>query len=148
MIARITTHLPCTEDELWARLAQPRSLQYVAAPILGFRAEHPGAFEQPWEVGRSYTLKLYLLNVIPLGRHVIELEQLDREANTIVSRERGLMAPVWNHRITFEQSAPGEVRYTDEIEIKAGLLTPVVWLFAQFFYRHRQRRWKRLLLGA
>jgi len=37
------------------------------------------------------------------------------------------------------------VSYTDEIEIQAGWLTPGIWLFAQLFYRHRQRRWKALL---
>jgi len=38
--------------------------------------------------------------------------------------------------------ARGKVSYTDEIEIQAGWLTPVIWLFAHIFYRHRQRRWK------
>jgi len=40
---------------------------------------------------------------------------------------------------------PGSVEYSDEIEIRAGLLTPVIWAFAHGFYRHRQRRWRVLL---
>jgi len=36
-------------------------------------------------------------------------------------------------------------RYTDHVDISAGLLTPGVWLFASLFYRARQQRWKRLL---
>jgi hypothetical protein len=31
---------------------------------------------------------------------------------------------------------------SDEIEIEAGWLTFFVWLFAQWFYRHRQRKWR------
>lgn len=34
--ARISTHLHCTEDELWQKIIDPRSLQFVASPILRF----------------------------------------------------------------------------------------------------------------
>ena len=39
----------------------------------------------------------------------------------------------------------GRTRYTDSVEVRAGLLTPLVWAFATAFYRHRQRRWRRLV---
>jgi hypothetical protein len=38
----------------------------------------------------------------------------------------------------------GRCRYSDEIEVRAGALPPLVWLYAQLFYRYRQRRWRRL----
>lgn len=50
-----------------------------------------------------------------------------------------------NYNIWFREVEGGKVSYTDEIEIQAGWLTPVIWLFAHVFYRHRQRRWKALL---
>ena len=53
--------------------------------------------------------------------------------------------PVWNHTIRFRPLENGKLHCTDEIEIQAGLLTGVVWAFAHVFYRHRQRRWRRLL---
>jgi hypothetical protein len=105
----------------------------------------PGFLAGEWEVGRDYPLRLYLLGFVPLGRHVIRLERIDRDQNRISSRERGLLAPVWNHEIAFHAVLPGVVSYTDEIEIRAGLLTPFIWAFAWVFYRHRQRRWKLLL---
>jgi hypothetical protein len=40
----------------------------------------------------------------------------------------------------------GTCRYSDEIEIDAGLLTPLVWLFARVFYGHRQRRWQKVAM--
>jgi hypothetical protein len=40
-----------------------------------------------------------------------------------------------------ERSASSSVR----IEIACGFLTLPVWAFAWLFYRHRQRRWKKLL---
>lgn len=148
MLARISTQLACTENELWEHIGRPSSLQFVASPLVTFVPLEPGVLDSEWEVGRDYPLKLYLFNFIPLGLHTIQLVKIDRNQNIISSRERGLLAPVWNHNISFEEIQPGLVRYADEIEIQAGLLTPFVWFFAQIFYRHRQHRWKALLKKA
>jgi hypothetical protein len=32
--------------------------------------------------------------------------------------------------------------YSDVIDIDAGALTVLVWAWASWFYRHRQRRWR------
>jgi len=145
MIARIRTILPCTESELWQKISQPRSLQYVASPILVFVPARGDELTSEWQIGRVYRLKLYFLKLIPLGWHTIRLVKMDKKANTISSRESGLLAQVWNHNISFREVGPGKVSYTDEIEIQAGCLTPAIWLFAHLFYRHRQGRWKVLL---
>ncbi|SFR63588.1 hypothetical protein SAMN05216203_2021 [Marinobacter daqiaonensis] len=148
MIARISTHFACTESELWQQITKPESLQYVAWPILTFSPIEPGAFDSEWELGRDYPLKLYFLKFIPLGRHTIQLVKIDTEENIIWSRERGLLAPVWNHKISFQETKPGLVSYSDEVEIRAGFLTLLIWVFAHGFYRYRQQRWKRLLKNS
>ncbi len=145
MIARIRTILPCTESQLWQKISQPTSLQYVASPILGFVPARGDELTGQWRVGCTYRLKLYFLKLIPLGWHTIRLLKMDKKTNTISSQESGLLAQVWNHNISFREVASGKVSYTDEIEIQAGWLTPAIWLFAHLFYRHRQRRWKVLL---
>ncbi|MCK5223235.1 hypothetical protein KAR04_00570 [Candidatus Calescamantes bacterium] len=61
--------------------------------------------------------------------------------------ETGKIAKVWNHTIIIEKDTDGNARYTDIVEIKAGVVTFFVYLFAQLFYRHRQRKWKNLLKG-
>lgn len=145
MIARISTRLACSEGELWHKITEPKSLQFVTSPLLRFVPVQQDGLAGEWQVGVPYPLKLYFLNVIPLGRHTILLMRIDKETNTIVSQESGQLARVWNHTISFREIAPGIVSYTDEIEIRAGWLTPAIWLFAQLFYRYRQRRWKVLL---
>lgn len=145
MIASISSHFPCNETELWQKIIEPRSLQFVAAPLLTFVPVEAGGLEGEWQVGRDYPLQLYFLNFIPLGRHSIRLVTIDRSTNTILSEERGSLARVWNHRMHFQQVAPGKLVYEDEIEIRAGVLTPLIWTFAHLFYRHRQWRWKVLL---
>lgn len=145
MIARISTYFNCTEEQLWKRIIEPKSLQFVASPILDFTPLIKGELDGDWVVGRTYDLKLRFLNILPLGHHRIRLVTIDRGSNTIESNESGLLAPVWNHTIRFRQVEEGRLRYTDEIEIQAGWLTAAIWVFAQVFYRHRQKRWKILL---
>jgi hypothetical protein len=144
MIARIHTILPCTERELWQKISHPKSLQYMASPILRFVPARGDELTGEWQIGRAYRLKLYFLKLIPLGWHTIRLLKMDKDTNTISSRENGLLARIWNHNISFREAGPGKVSYADEIEIQAGWLTPTIWLFAHL-YRHRQRRWKMLL---
>jgi hypothetical protein len=50
----------------------------------------------------------------------------------------------WDHAISIGEAPNGQTRYRDDIEVEAGLLTPIVWLFALCFYSHRQRRWRRV----
>ncbi len=145
MIARISTHFTCSEAELWKKIEKPKSLEFVSSPVLKFIPTESDAFNESWKINRDYHLKLFLFGLIPLGRHCIRLVKVDKRSNRIESREKGRLARVWNHTITFHQSGDRKVQYTDEIEIKAGILTPVIFVFAHLFYRHRQRRWKTLL---
>ena len=75
--------------------------------------------------------------------HVVRVAEAERE---IFTNERGGPGRSWNHRIEITPVAgdAGRCRYSDEIEVRAGALTPLVWLYAQLFYRYRQRRWRRL----
>ena len=145
MIARISTYFDCTAEKLWEKIIEPKSLQFVASPILSFQPLVKGELDGEWIVGKTYELKLRFLNILPLGRHRIQIVTIDRKSNTIVSDESGTLAPVWKHTIRFGQGEESKLSYTDEIEIKAGLLTMAVWLFAHLFYRHRQKRWRKLL---
>jgi hypothetical protein len=120
-------------------------LQYVASPILSFHPIVGDDFGTEWVTDKTYELKLRFLKIIPLGSHQIKVIKIDRKSNTLVTNESGSLSPVWNHTVTFSQIGQRKLRYTDEIEIGAGMLTAAVWLFAHLFYRHRQRRWKRLL---
>jgi hypothetical protein len=145
MLARISTILDCTEKQFWDRIIKPESLRFVAAPLLRFEPLVAGELAGEWIVDKTYVVRLSFLGFLPLGQHRIKIVTIDRGTNTIESQESGSLARVWNHTMRFHPSGAGQLRYTDEIEIKAGLLTIFVWAFAHLFYRHRQRRWKELL---
>ena len=145
MLARISTVLECTDKQFWDMIIKPKSLQFVAAPLLHFEPLVAGELDGEWVVGKTYTVRLLFLGFLPLGRHRIKIVAIDKATNTIESQENGSLARVWNHTMRFHPFGAGQLRYTDEIEIQAGLLTPFIWAFAHLYYRYRQRRWKELL---
>jgi hypothetical protein len=143
--ATISTLMRADVDRMWTELVKTESLVRVSAPILSFAPQDGKPLPTTWEVGGTYPVKLSAFRFLPLGRHVIEIEVLDAQAREIFTREHGVLARTWNHRIRLGAQSGPTFEYTDQIDIRAGLLTPLIWLFAQLFYRHRQHRWKVLL---
>ncbi|HPQ45424.1 MAG TPA: hypothetical protein PKZ42_14480 [Syntrophales bacterium] len=145
MRARISTIIKTNEDRIWDELQKVSSLLYVASPILQFKPQKDHPLPERWTIGKEYKLRLSLLGIIPLGDHFITLVALDRKERTIISNEHGTLTNAWNHTIRLEAIDDQTTEYTDEIDIHAGILTCSIWLFSYVFYKHRQRRWKKLL---
>lgn len=147
MRVTVSTLMPTDVDRMWVELLKTESLTRVSAPILYFTPQGGWRVPTTWEAGGTYPLRLSAFRVLPLGRHVIEVKVVDAEAREIYTNEHGSLARTWNHRIRLEAHDGTTIEYTDQIEIHAGVLTPLIWLFAHLFYRHRQHRWKRVLAG-
>ena len=145
MRARISTVIKTNENRMWDELQKVSSLMHVASPILKFKPQKNHSLPEKWALGNEYKLKLSFFGIIPLGGHFIKLVELNKEEKKIVSNEHGNLTKVWNHIIKLKPIDEQTIEYTDEIEIKAGILTFSIWLFAHIFYRHRQSRWKKLL---
>lgn len=141
----VESTFPAPPDRVWQALRQTATLRHVAAPLIRFRPAEPGGLPAEWDEGSEARLRLYLFGIVPLGRHHIRVVAVDRARGEIRSEESGRLVPVWNHVIRVAPAGGSQSRYADEVELRAGLRTPFVWAFAQLFYRHRQRRWKRLL---
>jgi hypothetical protein len=105
----------------------------------------PGeSFPERWTAGAVIVGRAYKLGVAPIGEHTLRFERVDPKSRQIATRERNYFVRQWDHVISVRATADGRTRYSDEVKIDAGLLTPFVWLFAQVFYRHRHRRWRRV----
>lgn len=133
--------LPIEKSEVAKLLGKVSTLQHVSSPLLTFRFVNQTPTE--WREGSEYELKLRILGILPAGRHLIQIAELSEDK--VSSVEHGLLAKTWNHDILLESQSDGQTLYTDIIEIRSGVLTPLVWLFAWFFYRHRQKRWRKML---
>ena len=141
--------LPCSPQRCFAEVETPQLLRYVSSPLVHFVAIDPPVLPERW-ADAKYRVGLWILGWIPFGSQVIQIsrgELFDDQRGFHASlRDNGHSALVsrWDHWITID-SAPGGCRYTDKVEIEAGIVTPLVWAFAWLFYRHRQRRWQRLV---
>jgi ligand-binding SRPBCC domain-containing protein len=142
MLVRVTTRLPAPADHVWDAVQRTETLRYVTRGLLGFRLDR-GTPEQFAE-GETYRMRLLFFGLLPAWRHEIRVVRVDHVHREIRTEEHGGPVRAWSHRITVDDEGWGSARYLDEIEIAAGVATPFVWLYAQLFYRYRQRRWRRL----
>lgn len=58
--------------------------------------------------------------------------------------ESGSLVRSWRHAIKVGVGAAGNAVYSDEVSIDAGWRTFPIWLWAQWFFRRRHRRWRKL----
>lgn len=137
----VRSTLDAPPEAVWAEVQTSRLLLEIIAPLLRFVPLKGETFPQRWEVGTTRG-RAYAFGFIPIGVHTIHHDRVDPNLREIHSREHSRLVQSWDHLISVKATPDGRTAYADEIEISAGLLTPVVWLYAQCFYRHRQRRWR------
>jgi ligand-binding SRPBCC domain-containing protein len=142
MLVRVTTRLEAPADVVWDAVKRTDTLRYITRGLLGFRVN--GGTPERLAEGETYRMRLLFFGVVPAWRHEIHVTRLDEASHEIRTEEHGGPVRSWRHRITVDEEGWGSTRYLDEIEIAAGALTPFVGAYAQFFYRYRQRRWRRL----
>jgi len=148
MIARFGSMLLCDYETFVSRVLTSASLHYIAKPLLSFNPTDPKEFPQKW-VNGEYSVQIKLFGVIPLGNQMIRIELIEKgKDQEYIIRDNGSskLIPKWDHWIFISKTNdPNIIRYLDRVEIKAGLMTPIIWLFAHIFYRWRQYRWKKLV---
>lgn len=97
-----------------------------------------------WSAGTVSSFKFKLFGWIPFGVHAIKVIRFGLEEGILTSETNKHVA-VWNHEITLEKLDENTTRYTDIVEIDAGWKTVLVYLWAVCFYKHRQKKWIKLL---
>ena len=138
MTVSVATDLPISAERACALASKPALLAHVLWPWLTMTPATP--LPESVAEGEEISVRLRFLGVIPGWTHTLRIERL--AAHEIASREHGGPVRAWNHRLTFEPTSSGTCRYTDTVEVRAGLATPLVGLFAHLIYRYRQARWR------
>ncbi|MDR5873711.1 MULTISPECIES: hypothetical protein [Vreelandella] len=139
----LATTFPAPADHVWALVKQSSTLLFVCKGLLGFeRSEH---FPQEWREGNREVTRLMFFGYIPAWKHTLTFTRIDDEQRILATEEGGGLVPVWNHVIQVAPDGSKACTYSDEVNIKAGIFTIVVWLYAHIFYRYRQHRWRTLL---
>ena len=141
MIVQKTSVFPADRNTVFQKLLQLETLQYIAKPFAAFE---PVSDDVPvWAVGSTSAYRFRLFGVIPFGTHTIHILSFDPDG--VSSHEGNEHVPVWNHEIWLVEKDENHTQYTDRVEIHAGWKTFFIWLWANAFYAHRQRKWIQLL---
>jgi hypothetical protein len=134
--------LPCGADQAWEAVQTSALLEEICAPLIYFKPDRGEEIPERWSQETPNRLRPKMFGVLPLATRTLAWERIDQQKREIQTREHDAMIRRWDHRIHVEPAGDNECRYTDDIEIQAGVLTPLVWLWAEWFYRHRQKRWR------
>jgi hypothetical protein len=144
MTVRVSSRLPAPAERVWELLLRKDTFLYITRGMIGY-ADTDRWPEVMFSPGTTLATRVRLFGRGPGSRHEVRVVRVDEAERVIETEESGALVSVWAHRMCVEAVPDGECRYTDRIELRAGLLTPVVWSFACVFYQNRQRRWKKRL---
>jgi ligand-binding SRPBCC domain-containing protein len=134
----------CPAEKVWNEVQKSSLLQEIIFPLARVVPVGASAFPERWKQGETIVCQSCLFGVIPIGTRALYFERIDHARQEIQTREQDALIQRWDHLIRVEPTDDGRTCYSDTIAIEAGWLMPLVWLFAQCFYRHRQKRWRRI----
>lgn len=140
MIVRVTSDLPIPADVAAGLIRKPELLRYVTWPLLRI----PDLPDEEFSVGHQMTVRLYLFGVLPLWLHTVRVVGGDDTAGEARTEEHGGPLRSWRHRLVVTPVCSRSCRYTDEVDVDAGLLTPLAVVSTRMFYRYRHWRWAAL----
>jgi hypothetical protein len=139
MIIHVTSIFPASREKIFEKLQEIETLRYICSPLAAFT---PLDKSQKWQAGAVFRFVLTACG-LKFGVHTIKVKKF--EIDKILTHEHNKNVPIWNHIITLEKSGENNTKYSDIVEVRAGWKTPFIWLWANIFYRHRQRKWRELL---
>jgi hypothetical protein len=143
MIVDVSTILDCSAAKVWNEVQKSSLLLHVIRPLARI-VSIDASFPQRWNGGLTTRWRTFIFGIIPIGVRTVHIEEIDQKNYQIQSRENDPLVTRWDHLVSIKPLADSQSIYRDTIDIDAGRLTFVVWAWANWFYRHRQRRWRAL----
>jgi hypothetical protein len=142
VLVAVSTELPLSAEEACALALRPDTTERVVKPILRIVPSPGQTMPERLERGAQLSLRISPFGLFPSWPHEIKVVAV--EPQLIRTEERGGSIRSWRHTLSFTPLGDRSCRYEDRIELDAGPLTALVWLYAQVLYRYRQARWRRL----
>ena len=137
--------LEAAPETVWEWVRRSATFGEIVHPFISFTARDSRPLPTFWQVGDTVSINLLGFGLIPLGAHEITIIRVDEDKHEAETREQGSLTPVWNHTIRVRPFGESQTLYTDEIDLDAGLLNPLIGHFILFLFRYRQTRLKSLM---
>jgi hypothetical protein len=144
MKVSITSNIAASTEAAWGLVKLSNTLLYVTRGLMGFKSISSN-LPSEWQQGETVQLRIMLFGLIPAWRHQITFKHISDSKMVMLTHESGGVVKTWNHLISIKSVDSSSCNYTDDVEIKAGLFTPLIWFYAHIFYRYRQLRWRLLI---
>ncbi|MEY4231308.1 MAG: hypothetical protein RLZZ362_2157 [Actinomycetota bacterium] len=144
-IVERSTLLEAPAAAVWGAVKAPSAFRAVTRRLIVMPAIADR--QDDWREGETVVGWVFLFGFLPFSRHHLHVARIDEATRTLSSRESGGVITTWNHDIEVTPIDATSCRYLDRIEIEAGILTPLIVVYARWFYRMRQRRWRALAKG-
>lgn len=139
-ILRLTHEYPFPADRVWQVATDLDHLRRVTEGMLAFRDLPSGGIH----AAQVLEVVVSLFGRLPYQPYRMTVEALDDAAMWFQSDEAGAGVTVWRHRLRVVPTETGS-RIEEQIEIGAGLATPLFLLWARVMYRARHKPRLRLL---
>jgi hypothetical protein len=140
----VSTALDCSAAKAWDEVQKSALLLHVIRPLARITAVGQNDFPERWSEGLTVQCRSYIFGFVPIGVRTLHFDKVNARTYDIAIRESDPLVRQWNHAISVRPAGQDRCIYRDVIAIDAGALTFVVWAWASWFYRHRQRRWRAL----
>ncbi len=138
----VSSELNIDINQAWNEVQKSSLLEFVCKGKLKFKPVESD-FPKYWKKDMNIKTKMLAYGFIPFGGiHSIKLIEVNPENFSVLTNEKNSIIKIWNHGIYMEKMGPTKIKYTDEIELYAGILTNFIVKWAESFYIHRQKRWK------
>ena len=139
----VSSILNNSAEKIWNKLLNVETLIYICKPMITFKSKTKEK-NMKWELNKEYIFKLFIYGFLPFGNHIIILDKIDENEKVIISKEHNNIITIWNHTIRMENNGEKSIKYTDEVEIYAGIFTFFVAIWSIIFYKHRQKKWAKI----
>ena len=126
---------PVNIDNLWADLLDPQAL----AESMEGQITYEGLPTDPAFEGQVAEVKLKRWGWLPIGAWTIEVLRRDDEKYILESHEHGGIIRSFRHRLELVAIDERHTRYTDYLDMDAGLMTPLMFLIFRRTYERRQQ---------
>jgi hypothetical protein len=143
--------LDCEPDAAWRAIADPKVFAAVSAPLLRFRSLEKSGFPVAWDGSGPHRVSVFALGLIPMGSQTIDIAFTERPGNVRMMIDSGkpVSGPMtvitgWDHRMAVSAGGNHRTLYRDRLIVKAGVLTPVVWLGLWSFWQWRAAKLRKL----
>ncbi len=145
MQLRVGTTLKARPETVWQALSLPETFEAVTRGLLRVAWVTPRP--TTWQAGVEYRLRVGPAWLPIAWSHTLRIVRVDAKRRVVATEESGGPLRVWNHQLRVEPAGPHTSRYWDVIDFDLGLLTPLAAPLIWGFFRYRQRRLRRLLVG-